>query len=451
MRIVSITAGAGGMFCGSCLRDNAAATALIALGHDALLVPTYTPITTDEQDVSSKHVFLGGVNVYLQNAGWLFRHLPRAIDSLLNGNTLLRWAGGFVGRTDYGKLGSLTTAMLEGTHGRAKKEIGKLVDWLASEVKPDAVLMTNALLSGCVPPIRERLGVPVITTLQGDDVFLDALPDADRRRCIALIQENDRHTSGYMATSHDYAEYMSHYLGLDRTKIGVVYPGLNLKGHGSPTPRDPARPPTLGFFARFAPEKGFHHAVEAFIRLRKRPGLEKTRFLFGGWMGEKYKPYYAEQVKKLADAGFASPADFEHMPAPDLASKLKFFQGIDVLSVPVAFREPKGLYVLEAWATGVPVVQPRSGTFPELIDPTGGGLMYDPARPEELDSHLASLLTDLPRAAELGKKGHAGLHERFTARHMAEATVELLGKYIGVTGLEPPVSTGRVSLHHPAG
>jgi glycosyltransferase involved in cell wall biosynthesis len=429
MRIVSITAGAGGMFCGSCLRDNAAAAALIALGHDALLVPTYTPITTDEQDVSTGRVFLGGVNVYLQNAGWLFRHLPRFLDSLLNSHRLLRWAGGFVGRTDYSKLGGLTVSMLQGTHGRAKKEILKLVGWLATDIKPDAVLLTNALLSGCVPPIRERLGVPVITTLQGDDVFLDALPEADRRRCIELIQQNDRHTSGYQATSHDYADYMSHYLGLDRTKIGVVYPGLNLKGHGSPTPRPSERPPTLGFFARFAPEKGFHNAVDAFIRLKTRSGLEKLRLLFGGWLGEKYQPYFAEQVTKLAAAGYTSPADFEHVLAPDLASKVKFFQSIDVLSVPVAFREPKGLYILEAWANGVPAVQPRSGTFPELIEPTGGGLLYDPAKPTDLDDQLASLLLDLPRAAALGMKGHTGLHERFTARHMAEATVELVERY----------------------
>lgn len=430
MRIVSITAGAGGMFCGSCLRDNAAASALIALGHDALLVPTYTPITTDEQDVSSNRVFLGGVNVYLQNAVWLFRHLPRAVDAVFNSNRLLRWAGKFVGRTDYSKLGGLTLALLKGTHGRAAKEIQKLVDWLAADVKPDVVLMTNVLLSGCVPAIRERLGVPVITTLQGDDVFLDALPEADRRACIALIQENDRHTSRYMATSHDYADYMSQYLGLERKKIGVVYPGLNPKGHGTPTPRPADRPPTLGYFARFAPEKGFHNAVEAFVRLRQRPGLEKLRFLFGGWLGEKYKAYYAEQVKKLHTAGLSSPADYEHVPAPDLASKVRFFQSIDVLSVPVAFREPKGLYVLEAWANGVPVVQPRSGTFPELIEPTGGGLLYDPAKPDELDSHLAALLLDLPRAAEIGKKGHVGLHERFTARQMAEATVELLERHV---------------------
>ncbi|MCU0705742.1 MAG: glycosyltransferase family 4 protein [Fimbriiglobus sp.] len=429
MRIVSITAGAGGMFCGSCLRDNAAAAALAALGHDALLVPTYTPITTDEQDVSGRRVFLGGVNVYLQNASWLFRHLPRFVTGLFDNNALLRWAGSFVGKTDYSKMGSLTTAMLEGTHGRAKREILKLVDWLAADVKPDVVLMTNALLSGCVPAIRDRLGVPVITTLQGDDVFLDALPDADRRRCIALIQENDRYTAGYMATSHDYAEFMSQYLGLDRNKIGVVYPGLTLRGHGEPTPRPSDRPPTLGYFARFAPEKGFHNAVDAFLRLKKRPGLNTARLVFGGWLGEKYQPYFREQVSKLTAAGLTSPTDFEHVAAPDLVSKVRFFQSIDVLNVPVAFREPKGLYVLEAWATGVPVVQPRSGTFPELVETTGGGLLYDPANPADLDDKLAELLLDLPRTVELGKKGHAGLHERFTARHMAVATVELLQKY----------------------
>lgn len=430
MRIVSITAGAGGMFCGSCLRDNAAASALIALGHDALLVPTYTPITTDEQDVSTGRVFLGGVNVYLQNAGWLFRHLPRAVDAVFDSTRLLRWAGKFVGRTDYGKLGGLTRAMLEGTHGKARKEIVKLADWLAADVKPDVVLLTNALLSGCVPAIRERLNVPVLTTLQGDDVFLDALPEADRRACLALIRQNDRHTAGYMATSHDYADYMSRYLGLARAKIGVVYPGLNPKGHGQPLPRDPARPPTLGFFARFAPEKGFHNAVDAFVRLRRRPGLDAVRFRFGGWLGEKYKPYFAEQVTKLRQAGLREGTDFEHLPCPDLAAKVRFFQGIDVLSVPVAFREPKGLYVLEAWATGVPVVQPNTGTFPELLAATGGGLLYDPARPGDLDDRLAELLADLPRAAELGKKGHAGLHQRFTARHMAEATVELLKHHL---------------------
>jgi glycosyltransferase involved in cell wall biosynthesis len=258
--------------------------------------------------------------------------------------------------------------------------------------------------------------------LQGDDVFLDALPDADREQCLDLIRQNDAHSSGYIATSRDYADYMATYLGVSRDKIDVVYPGLNPKGHGQPTPR-PDRPPTLGYFARLAPEKGFHNAVEAVVRLRTRPGLEKLRFRFGGWLGDKYKPYFGEQVAKLKSAA----ADFEQVPCPGLADKVRFMQSIDVLSVPVAFREPKGLYVLEAWANGVPVVQPRTGSFPEMIAATGGGLLYEAG---EYDDKLAELLLNPERAAELGRKGHDGLHANFTARHMAEATVAVLDRYV---------------------
>ena len=183
MRIVSITAGAAGMFCGSCMRDNTLASALIAMGHDALLVPTYTPITTDELDAThGGKVFFGGVNVYLQQSkytSWAFRRTPRFIDAFLNNRAFLKWVGRFAGSADYSKLGGVTASMLRGTDGNQRKEVGKLIDWLKSEIRPDAVLMSNALLSGIVPELRRKLEVPILTTLQGDDIFLDELPEAD--------------------------------------------------------------------------------------------------------------------------------------------------------------------------------------------------------------------------------------------------------------------------------
>ena len=67
MKILSITAGAGDMYCGSCLRDNALAAELIARGHDVTLLPFYTPTLTDEPNVSAgSRVFFGGISVYLQ-------------------------------------------------------------------------------------------------------------------------------------------------------------------------------------------------------------------------------------------------------------------------------------------------------------------------------------------------------------------------------------------------
>src|SRR5437764_6688233 len=95
MRIAAITAGAAGMFCGSCLHDNTLAAALVAQGHDALLIPTYTPIRTDEEDVSQKRVFFGGINLYLQQKAGLFRRTPRWLDRLLDFPGLLRLVSRF--------------------------------------------------------------------------------------------------------------------------------------------------------------------------------------------------------------------------------------------------------------------------------------------------------------------------------------------------------------------
>src|SRR6266446_9624629 len=180
MRITYITAGAGGMFRGSCLHDNTLVATLIAQGHDALLVPTYTPLHTDEPDVSQKRIFFGGINVYLEQHIPVFRHTPRLIDRLLNAPSLLRWAGRFAAKTRAEDLGDLTVSMLKGEHGYQAKEVAKLVDWLEAEVRPEIVNLTNVLLSGLVHELKRRLRVPVLCTLQGDDIFLDALPTGYR-------------------------------------------------------------------------------------------------------------------------------------------------------------------------------------------------------------------------------------------------------------------------------
>ncbi len=427
MRIGYVTAGAAGMFCGSCMRDNTLVAALRELGHDSLLIPTFTPIRTDEIDVSEGRVFYGGINVYLEQKSWLFRHTPRFVDWLLNRPWLLRLATKRAVNTDYADLAELTVSMLQGSHGNQQKELAKLVEWLRDEVKPEVLILTNALLSGIVPTVRRELGVPVLTTLQGDDIYLDALPADARKRCLDQIRRNDADTAGYIATSRAYADEMAVYLGIDRGKVQVVHPGLNLKGHGDQLPERTAEPPTIGYFARICPEKGFQNIIDAFIHLRRQPGAPAARLKASGWMGAQHKPFFEAQAKKLADAGLA--ADFEYVESPDHASKVRFLQSIDVLSVPTTYRDPKGLYVLEAWANGVPVVQPRHGSFTELIEAAGGGLLVEPGDIPGLAAALRTLLADRPAAAELGRKAQAVVRERFTARSMAEATVAVLAQY----------------------
>jgi glycosyltransferase involved in cell wall biosynthesis len=428
MKIAYITAGAAGMYCGSCMHDNTLVSALIDQGHDALLIPTYTPIRTDETDVSQKRVFFGGINVYLQQKVPLFRHTPWALDRFLDSPGLLRWVSRFAVKTQAEDLGDLTISMLKGEHGFQRKEVAKLVAWLKADVQPEIVNLTNVILSGMVHEIKESLKAPVLGTLQGDDIYLESLPERFRGEAIRLIRDHCGEIDGFIATSGYYADFMTDYLGISRARIHVVYPGLNLAGHGKPRPADRRAPFTIGYFARICPEKGLHLLVEAFRILKEMPGTPPCRLRVSGWLGENNRPYFDDLRRRMGEWGLAD--SFEHAESPDHASKVRFLQELDVLSVPTTYREPKGLYVLEALANGVPVVQPRHGSFPELIDATGGGLLCKPEDPEDLARTLRRLLDDVALHQELGHKGKEAVHSRFNAETMARETVAVYRQYL---------------------
>ncbi len=431
MRIAYITAGAAGMFCGSCMHDNTLVAALLTRGHEALLIPTYTPIRTDEADVSQKRVFFGGINVYLQQKLSLFRHTPWVFDRLLDAPRLLRWVSRFAVKTRAEELGDLTISMLQGEHGRQSKELDKLVHWLATDVRPQLVNLTSALLAGMVHEIKRRVGVPILCTLQGDDIFLEALTEPSRGQATQLIREHCREIDGFIATSAYYADFMAGYLDIPRQRIDVVYPGLNLAGHGGPRPDREAPPYAIGYFARICPEKGLHLLAEAYRILRNTPGTPPCLLRVSGWLGENHRPYFEDIRRRLQGWGLAG--QFEHVEAPDHASKVRFLQGLDVLSVPTVYREPKGLYVLEALANGVPVVQPRHGSFAELTEITRGGHLVNPEDPEDLARGLQRLLEDHAYREELGRKGKEAVHKRFTADIMAQETLAVYRKYVAPT------------------
>jgi len=425
MRIAYITAGAAGMFCGSCLKDNTLVAALRQAGQEAVLIPTYTPIRTDEEDVSLPRVFLGGINVYLEQKFALFRRTPRWLDHLFNRRWLLRLASRFASRTPYRELGELTVSMLRGMDGNQAKEIAELAQWLAEEWQPDVVVLTNALLSGIIPEIQRRTGAPVVVTLQGDDIFLDALLPEHRQECLPLIRANCAQVAAFIATSRYYADYMAEYLGLPRAKIAVIYPGIQVAGCSGARPARREPPLTIGYFARICPEKGWHHLVEAYCLLRRKGrNLPALRLKVGGYLGAGERDYFQEQMARLEKAGLAG--EVEHLECPTHADKLRFLQSLDLFCVPTVYREPKGLYLLEAWANGVPAVQPAHGAFPELLERSGGGVLVPPNQPEALADALAELILDPDRRERLGQAAAAAVHQTFTAERMAQDTLQLL-------------------------
>jgi glycosyltransferase involved in cell wall biosynthesis len=371
MKILSITAGAGGMYCGSCLRDNALAAELVARGHDVTLLPLYTPLRTDEPNVSRSTVLFGGISVYLQQHSKLFRRTPRFIDRWLDSPRLISAFADRSVSTDPRLLGELTISMLEGTAGVLRKEFDKLLDWLAAEPKPDVVNITNSMLIGLARPLREALGRPICCTLQGEDLFLEGLIEPYKSRAITLIRRQVHDVDRFVAVSEYYASFMTTYLQIPADRMSVVPIGINMAGfeRGRTSTDDVFR---VGYFARIAPEKGLHILAAAFQRFRQRVDGH-TRLEIGGYLAPSQKGYLAGIQSSLERAGLSG--DVTYRGEVDRAGKIAFLRDLDVLSVPATYDEPKGVFVIESMACGVPVVQPRRGAFTEVVEKTGGGLL----------------------------------------------------------------------------
>jgi glycosyltransferase involved in cell wall biosynthesis len=431
MRIAYITAGAAGMYCGSCLHDNTLAAALMAKGHDVALIPTYTPTRTDEEDVSVDRVFYGAVNVYLEQKSAIFRHLPGAVRWLLDRPSLLNLVSGAGVSIEPRDLGDITLSMAKGEEGNQSRDLEELVAWLRDSYHPDVVHITNSMLLGLAAPLKRELGVPVLCSLQGEDIFLDELVEPYRSRVNEELRRHATAVDGLVATCNYYADFMADYLAVERARVHVVPLGIKLEGHAPPgegaTPAA-GEPFVVGYLARICPEKGLHILVDGFARLAAEVGKQRLRLHVAGYLGKRDQPYFAEIRKQVEERGLADV--FHHAGEVSREQKIAFLQGLDVLSVPTVYRDPKGLSVLEALANGVPVVQPAHGSFPEILEATGGGLLMEPGSPESLAAQLQRLLNDPALRRRLGHAGAAAVHARFSDLDMAEATLAVYGRWV---------------------
>jgi glycosyltransferase involved in cell wall biosynthesis len=421
MHLAIITAGGAGMFCGSCMHDNTWARALIAAGHEASLVPTYTPIRVDEPNQSERQVFFGGLNVYLRSQHAWWGKLPGWVTRWLDRPGLIRWATRFSVSNAAAQLGRLTLDMLAGETGPHAQAGADLARHITQDLRPDAVIFSNALLVGALRRLRQEFCGPIFCTLQGDDVFLDGLPEMFRERAIAAISQRSRDFDGFLVHSRFYRDYIAQYLRFDADRFHLLPLSIDPAGHDGRPGERAGRPFTVGYFARIAPEKGLHHLVQAFALLHARH--PDARLKIGGYLGPQHRDYFAQSLRPLK----ARAAAWEYSGSPVMhEAKSAFYRSLDVLSVPTEFLEPKGLYVLEALANGVPVVQPEHGAFPELIAATGGGLLVPPRDPSALADALQRLRSDVALRAALGAAGQTVVRERFSLPALAEATLQAL-------------------------
>lgn len=428
MRIAYLAAGAAGMYCGSCLHDNTLAAQMLKMGEDVVLVPIYTPIRTDESDVSEQRVFFGGINVYLQQKWKLFRHLPRWIDRWLDHPAILRQLSGRADSVDPSQLGDLTVSMLRGESGNQLKELEALVDWLIDEVKPDVVHLSNSMMLGLARMIAERCGPPVVCSLSGEDIFIEQLPPPYYQQVRQLLRERVADVHAFVALNEYYANFMSDYLSVEREKIRVIPHGLNLEGHSQRAAENLSSAPRIGYLARVCHEKGLHLLVDACEQLAERPEFVALELHAAGYLGSRDRPYLAEIQQRVSEGTLAGR--FRYVGELDRAQKIAFIQSLHVFSTPTIYRESKGLPALEAMANGVPVVLPNHGSFTELITDTQAGLLHEPENSTDLANTLAEIISNPVKAEQLGSSGRLAVEDRYHAAEMAQQTLSLYAELV---------------------
>ncbi|MEP3480632.1 MAG: glycosyltransferase family 4 protein [Fuerstiella sp.] len=429
MKIALITAGGAGMFCGSCMQDNTMVRALRMAGHDAVLVPTYTPIRVDEDNASSKQVFLGGINVYLDSTLPGFRYLPRWSKSWLDRPSVIRTLSKFGTSTDASGLGALTMDMVKGSAGPQRSEYKRFADFLCDELQPDVIVFSNALLSGVLDQLRPRFSGRIECLLQGDDIFLEGLKPKWKPRVLQQLCDNCRHFDGFLAHSDYYRRFMSNYLEIDRQRIRQIplaidvegaIPAINPDARSNAASDEPHNRIRIGYFARICPEKGAQQFLDAALEVLKTQ--TNVEFVIAGFLPKQHERWFSQQYQKAI--GLYPDGIFWLGSPPDRESKFRMISSFDHLCVPTEYREPKGLYVLEAALTGVPSMVPDHGAFPEVIERLNFGTLFDHTNQQALVNCIHQAIA-------------AGSQDKQTAQAIAKQTIlqhhgmEAAGKWVG--------------------
>ena len=318
-------------------------------------------------------------------------------------------------------LGEMTVSMLKGEDGFQHKEITKLLDWLKTEDSPDIVSLPYSLLLGLAKPIKEALERPICCTLQGEDLFLEGLQEPYRSESKELIRKHLQHIDAFIAVSHYYARFMPEYLGIPQNKIRVVPLGINVEGYDKRV-RTTSEHFTIGFFARIAPEKGLHVLADAYRRLRKDGRLTNARLEAAGYLAPEHQKYLDDIRAEMNLAGLA--AEFTYNGVLDREQKIAFLQSMDVLSVPATYNEPKGMFLLEAMACGVPLVQPRRGAFTEIMETTASGLLVEPDDVEDLAEGILMMARSPELVKKFSESGFVKVREFYTVARMADGAIK---------------------------
>ena len=458
MNIAILTPGTGSYYCGACMRDNALAKSLHAAGHEVSLLPMYLPLQLDESQLptADSPIFFGGINVFLQQKLPKLR-LPKFLHKLLNNASLLRSAAKRSHMTSAREHGEMALAMLRIEDSPFGQEMDQLIHWLAQE-KPDILILGTALQAGMIRELNRRLDVKIICSFQGEDSFLDGLPEPFKTDCWNELTARLPDADALVAPSQFYADLMRRRLNLPNQKIEVIPNGIapSVRREDNPVLQQPQPPapaakppnsplstshstlgtptkqaalgtaakrPVIGYLARMIREKGVHHLVEAFIHLRNNLKHPDAHLHIAGAVTAGDEKLVADLKQQLAAANLTNHVTWS--PNIDIEEKHKFFRGLTLFSVPATYPEAFGLYLIEALAAGIPVVQPDASSFQEIIHQSQAGHLVPPNDPKALAEAWHQLLSNPAKLQSLSENGRRAATEFYSIEAMRDRFLAL--------------------------
>lgn len=427
MNFAFLTPGTGSYYCGACMRDNALAKSLFAAGHKVSLLPMYLPLQLDEEklDQPENPIFFGGINVYLQQNVSLFRHTPRWFDDFLNNSRLLRFVAKRSHMTSARVHGAMALAMLRIEGSPFGKELDKLTDWLAIE-KPDILCLGTALQAGMIRQLKQCLDVKIICCFQGEDSFLDGLPEPFKTACWAELRDRLQDADLLVAPSRFYADLMRQRLNAPDLPIEIMPNGIDLEGY---LPPNPSSPPVIGYLARMIREKGLPELVEAFIHLRNALKHPDARLHIAGAATAGDSTLIGELKQQLEDAGLSDQVTWS--PNISREEKTRMLSSLTLFTVPATYPEAFGLYLIEAMASGVPVVQPDASSFPEIITNSVSGILVPPCDPIALATAWNDLIQNPTTLQSLSASARQAAEQSYSVKAMQIRFIEIC-KEIGI-------------------
>jgi glycosyltransferase involved in cell wall biosynthesis len=385
-------------------------------GIKASAIPLYLPpdVNTENPGLDD-NVFFGAISLYLREKVTILKNMPQFIGRILDSKPLLKMAAKRAGTTRTEGMEDMTLDMITGEKAFPEKELTRLVEYLEKDGKPDIIHLSNALIIGLARQLKSRMRVKIVCSLLNEDDWIDEMAEPWQSQAWKLIAREAEYIDAFVTPSNYYRDLFRARTGIINNHFHVVPLGFEATNLMDIQKKN--NWPSLGYFCRISEQNGFDKLVDAFIRLRKEeriPGL--TLHVSGGYTGDD-KDFISIQVKKIRKSELQDSVKFYDDFTGE--GKREFFENIDVMCVPVRKHDGYGLYLLEANAAGIPVIQPSTGAFPEIIEKTSGGITYLPDDIEGLASALEKFMNDKELVRKCAVQGRENVLKELSIEKMS--------------------------------